>query len=741
MLDLRHALTSAGHRPLPMRMRPDVAVHPQEFGATSSWVLKDPVSLRYFQLCDEEFEILQMLDGRTSLAQIQARFEQRFAPLQLRPEQILGFLRRLHQSGLIISDAPDQGRQLLGERNRGRRRAWLSFVANILAIRVGSVDPEPLLRWLALRLAWIFSWWCLAGCATLVVSATLLAAVEFDTLRAKLPTAAEFFTAGNLVWLAAALAIAKCVHELGHALTCKRFGGECHEIGLLLLAFVPCLYCNVSDAWLLRSKWQRIAVSAAGIVVELVLAAGCLFLWWFSQPGVFQAILLNMVVVCSVNTVLFNGNPLLRYDGYYVLSDLVGVPNLAQQSRALVQRGVRRFFLDGELAVDRSLPVSHRPLLVLYAIASFVYRWFVVAAILYVAYQVTKRQGLEVLVEVLTWTTVAAILGVPAWRALRFLHSPLERRRIRPGRVRLALVILLAVAAGLLMIPLPRRVAAPAVLQPRDARWVHVTVAGTLERSIRAGEIVQGGAELARLVNLDLDREIAELTSQRDLQRLQLDNLRARQSDDPGAGSLIPTAEAALADIEERLSERQRDAQRLVLRAPAAGTVIPPPTQPDAFYLPGSLPAWTGSPLEPRARGGYLDVGTLFCLIGEPACLEALLVIDQSDMESVRADQTVRLQVDELPGQVLRGRIIELAKTDLKIAPRELSTASEMPVHVDRQGVARPLLPSYQARVALEGPPRELLVGTRGRAKISVDSQPLGIRLVRAVRYLFRFGL
>ena len=227
----------------------------------------------------------------------------------------------------------------------------------------------------------------------------------------------------------------------------------------------------------------------------------------------FQAILLNIVVVCSVNTALFNGNPLLRYDGYYVLSDLVGVPNLAQQSRSLVQRGVRGFFLDGELAVDRSLPKSHRPLLVLYAIASFVYRWLVVAAILYVAYQVTKRQGLEVLVELLALAVVAAMVGVPAGRALRFLHSPLERRRIRPGRVRAAVLLLLAVAAGLLLIPLPRRVAAPVVLQPQDARLVYVTVAGTLERSVRAGEIVRPSAELARLVNLDLDREMAELTA------------------------------------------------------------------------------------------------------------------------------------------------------------------------------------------------------------------------------------
>ena len=121
----------------------------------------------------------------------------------------------------------------------------------------------------------------------------------------------------------------KVIHEFGHGLSCKTFGGEVHEMGVLLLCFSPCLYCNVSDAWTLPSKWHRIIISFAGIYVELMIAAAATFVWWNSPSATFaQHLCLSLMVVCSVSTVVFNGNPLMRYDGYYVLADWLEIPNL-----------------------------------------------------------------------------------------------------------------------------------------------------------------------------------------------------------------------------------------------------------------------------------------------------------------------------------------------------------------------------------------------------------------------------
>jgi putative peptide zinc metalloprotease protein len=279
------------------------------------------------------------------------------------------------------------------------------------------------------------------------------------------------------------------------------------------------------------------------------------------------------------------------------------------------------------------------------------------------------------------------------------------------------------------------------VLQPDDAHYVYVSVPGTLAESISIGDAVEQGEALARLKSLDVRREIAELTGQRNEQKLRLEHLRLRLADDPGVGPQIPTAEEALRDIEKQLQERQRDAERLVLRAPADGTVLPPPRRPPPSHAPGRLDSWQGSPLDAMNVGVPLETGTLFCLVGDPRRLEALLVLDQGDVKFVRSGQRVRLKLDELPGRIVEGTIAEIARSDLKVAPRELAGGKELAVRVDEQGIPRPAETSYQARVALDEHAHRLLTGTGGRAKIVVDRQSLGRRLYRALGRTFNFRL
>ena len=155
----------------------------------------------------------------------------------------------------------------------------------------------------------------------------------------------------GLVWLAIALITTKALHELGHALACKHYGGECHELGLMLLVFTPCLYCNVSDSWMLPSKYQRAFIGFAGMYVEIFLASIATFIWWYSDPsGVLSNVCLRVMFISSVSTLLFNGNPLLRFDGYYVFSDAIEIPNLATRAARYYGYLVRRHLLgvDGE---------------------------------------------------------------------------------------------------------------------------------------------------------------------------------------------------------------------------------------------------------------------------------------------------------------------------------------------------------------------------------------------------------
>jgi len=456
-------------RRIALRMRPDLAIHAQRIGRHRYWVVKDPVALTYFHLRDEEHAILQMLDGRVSLAEIKRRFERAFAPMQITPERIQAFLARLHEFGLLLAEAPGQGRELLSRFGRRRRTELIRSLTGVLAVRFRGIDPEPMLGWLYPKCRWIFSRWCLAAGLLLVLAAVTLVTVQFDVLQSRLPDYYAFFSFHNFVWIAVALAVAKVLHELGHALTCKHFGGECHEMGVMLLVFTPCLFCNVSDSWMFASKWKRIAVTAAGMAVEIVLASVCTFLWWFSEPGLLNTICLNMMFVCSVSTVLFNGNPLLRYDGYFVLSDLAEVPNLAQQSRAVVTRAAASLFLGMKPSENRALPESRRGLLAAYGVASTLYRWAIVVVILWFCARTLRPYGLEVLVHVLAAIVLGGMLVPPVRNLVAAVRNPGMQGRIRPPRVALTCAALGLVLAAAWLVPLPFRVVAPVVLQPEAA--------------------------------------------------------------------------------------------------------------------------------------------------------------------------------------------------------------------------------------------------------------------------------
>jgi putative peptide zinc metalloprotease protein len=257
---------------------------------------------------------------------------------------------------------------------------------------------------------------------------------------------------------------------------------------------------------------------------------------------------------------------------------------------------------------------------------------------------------------------------------------------------------------------------------------------------VRAGESVEAGQTLARLENLDLRREIAELTGLRDLQRLRLANLKRRRVGDPSLGEQIPVAEEALADLEKRLQQRLLDSQRLTLSAPAAGTVLPPP-QRNEQHGEGELRFWAGAPLDERNRGARLETGALVCLIGNPRQLEAVLVIDQADIEFVRAGQRARILLPQLPGRVLGGVVEEIAEIDLQAAPAALVCAGYLPALEDQRSVRRPLSTCYLARVLPDAHDHPLLIGACGRAKIRVAPRSIGWRIRRYLSRTFRFSL
>jgi putative peptide zinc metalloprotease protein len=583
----------------------------------------------------------------------------------------------------------------------------------------------------------MFSTWFATLCVLLIASAVGLVVLHFDTLRARLPDFYSFFSAGNLIWLAVAVALAKVLHELGHALACRHFGGECHELGLMLLVFTPCLYCNVSDVWMMADHWRRIAVGAAGMAVELVLAAVATLLWWWTAPGLFNGLCLNLMFVCSVSTLVFNGNPLLRYDGYYILSDLLETPNLGERANRVVLRWLAEFAWGVNLPPERLLPDRGRAKLATYAIAAAVYRVFVVAAVLWFLYHVLQPYHLEALAELLAVASIGGMIVVPSVRTVKWVRDQQRNQRMHWGRFFVRMGWVAAAIVVLLIVPLPNRLKAPAVIEPAGAQRIYVTVPGTVVEAARAGQEVKAGDVVARLENADVVMELTQLQARRDREQLHLNNLRRQQGADSKAAAQIPTAEKALAEADAQLAQRRRDQERLTLTAPRDGAVLPPHQQ-QSNAAAGELPAWTGTPLDPRNEGAYLETGTLVCLVGDPKRLEATLVVDQADVELVRAGQQVRIQLDELPDETLSGTVEEVSELNLKTAPRDLAARGELAVRPDAKGAAQPLGTVYEARVSITAAGIPIRSGATGMGKIYAEPQSLGRRLLRYFEQTFQ---
>jgi putative peptide zinc metalloprotease protein len=205
-------------------------------------------------------------------------------------------------------------------------------------------------------------------------------------------------------------------------------------------------------------------------------------------------------------------------------------------------------------------------------------------------------------------------------------------------------------------------------------------------------------------------------------------------ADEPEAAAQLQVAEEMLTDVREQLRQRKQDEKALTLVAAGTGFVMEPPEMPSNKTDVQTLPTWSGTPLEKENSNCYLERGTLFCLVGDPLKQEAMLFVDETDVQYVRPGQPVRLQLAMYPASVITGQVTEIAERNITSVPRELVADQELASHLDDSGVRRPARTTYSVRVTLDEHGLHLPSGARGRAKIAVDPQPLAQRALRAVR-------
>lgn len=733
-------LTPSTKRAIPLEMRKDLAFQQIHCQGKGYWVVKDPVALAYFQLQPEQHQVLQLLDGKRNLEEIREGLLEGFPFARPTLADIQSTIIDLHSKRLVRGNRFGQGMALFASGQKKRFEKLWATLKNVLYIRLSGWDPERTLTWLYPLVRWMFQPWAVAVAAVIAATAWAIVAIQFDTFRQRLPEFKQFFGWPNLVYLWVTLAITKIFHELGHGIACRHYGGECHQIGLILLVFSPTLYCDVSDSWMLPNKWQRIVIGAAGMYIEVIVSSLALFAWWFTQPGLLNHLLLNVFFISSITTVIFNLNPLMKYDGYYMLSDLLEIPNLTRKAQRLSQEAFAWYCLGIRPTPDPFMPVDGRFWFVVYSLASAAYRWVVLFGITLFLYVVLKPYELQSIGIAMAVFSVAGFVFSVGQNLYSILRAPRQDPLSKP-KIGTTLTVLFLTILGVLFIPLPWHLESSFYIEPHDVRHVYTVVPGELaEILVKPGQVVQKGDTLARLTDREKESRYQELLTELRNHENELNTQRAL-NDATGialARERARTTAELVADYKEQL-------ELLTIKAPEGGTIVAPPRTPEPKLTTPQyeLGRWYGTALDPQNHGALLDSGTLVMSIAPDDRFQAILVVDQADRPDLEVGKEIEIKFDHLADRMYTGKILEIADRHLEFAPETMSNkrGGELPTVTDPKGRERLTSHAYQAIVILEGDSNLMKSGIRGRARFRVGHRSAAQWLWREIRATFHFRL
>lgn len=727
-------------RPIPLKMRNDLVVRRIEYRGVGSWVVKDPVGLKYHRLQPEQYAVLTLLDGQRSLQEVRDELKQQFPTLHFTLADVQHLVTDLHQKVLVYSNRTGQGAALIKQHRKNRRQQLFKTIRNVLYIRLPGWDPERTLQKLYPWTRWMFRPWAASLATILVLSSWILLGVQFDTFYSRLPEFQQFFGWPNLIYLWATLGVAKIIHEFGHGLSCKHFGGECHSMGLLFLVFSPCLYCDVTDSWMLRSKWARFFIGGAGMYIEIVLSAVAVFVWWNTRPGLLNHLALNVFFVTTVTTVIFNANPLMRFDGYYMLSDLLEIPNLRPKADKMLREKFAWYCLGIESRPDPFMPETGKVWFVLYAIAATLYRWFILFVITLFLYRVLKPYDLQSIGITLAVVSVASILSNLVINVYKIITAPrtdpMDYRKLTAS-----FAVLGALIAAVVMIPIPWHLESSFLVEPYEVQHVYVSTPGRLsELRVEPGQRVQRGDVLARLSNQRKEDELHSLKVRESVLEARVEMYRAM-----GDVAEETVAQQQLRSVRSQRRELEDQLRKLTIVAPCDGRVVAAPRRPKPKRKDGNeqLPKWFGTPLDPKNAGCYLEEGTHLLSVGPSDRNDAILLIDQANRNDMHTGQTVELKFEHLPGRTYVEKIREISERHVEYAPEALSNKAggTVPTTTDKQGRERLTSPAYKAAVPIDETPELIRPGMQGQARVLIDERSIGEWIYRWYRQTFNFRL
>jgi len=607
----------AGLRP---RLVADARILRHCYRGVPWYVVQDGASVRHVRLDEGAWRIAGLMDGECTLQGIQEALAVELGEAGPAREDVVRVLRALHAAELLECEALSDASHFSARQRHHDRLRWRRLLASPFSQRIPLLDPQAWLdRWLpavrpVMSRAGLMVW------LAVVLGGLGAAVAHWDAITVGL--SADVLSPHNLVLMVAAYLVVKTLHELGHGFATRAFGGEVHEVGVMLLVFVPVPYVDASASSAFPEKGRRMVVGAAGIMVELFLAALALAVWLSVEPGLVRDLAYGVMLVGGVSTLLFNGNPLLRFDGYYVLCDALEIPNLGLRSTRYLGYLVRRYLCGARGAESPVSAPGERFWFVVYGGASSVYRVAIlVAIVLFVA------QAYPVIGVVLGVWAAAGQLLLPAARAIaRLVGAPALAGR----RARAALVLggpAAAVAIAALTIPLPAWTYAEGIVWLPERAQVRAGADGFLVRQMAPrGARVESHAPLFALDAAAIRSEVTVLERRLEEHQARYDAAlfhdRAR----------LEVLEQQMTRVRAELATARERAAELLVRSPLAGTLLIPDAR--------------------RLDGRYVRKGQVLGYVTDGRPLTTRVVVRQDEIDRVREDtRAVRVK---LPGYLAR---------------------------------------------------------------------------------------
>lgn len=691
------------------RLRQHVEMHRHEYRGLIWYILEDKSSSRNHRFSSSAYKVVGMLDGRHTVNQIWEAVNVKlgdFAPTQ---DEIIQLLGKLHESDLLQSEvAPDT--EELFQRNQKRKSAkFKNIFKNPLSQKIPLWDPDDFLERFLPWVNWTFHWFSAVIWLLVVGTAAVFAGIYWDPLILYMMNSS--FSPYNFVALCVVYPMVKLLHELGHAFATKRGGGEVHEMGIMFLVFMPIPFVNASASATFRSKYRRMLVSAAGILVELFLAAIGFWFWLNIEAGLVKDLAFNVMLIGGVSSLFFNGNPLLRFDGYYVFADMVGIPNLYQRSTQYLAYLCQRYLFGVQnLSSPASTPGEARWFF-FYAIGSFLYRMGVLWVII-----VFVTDKLFVVGIVLALWMVTAQLIMPLIKIVLFITTNPSVQRQRNRAILVSMTIIAVSVFTLTVIPIPSSTRAEGVVWlPEDAH-IRSESDGFIEALlVQPKETVMPNTPLIRLSDPFSQARVKVLESK--LNELKVKYLSKRFSQRVESEIIKEELNAVKANL-KRARQKQKST---IVRSTKQGELLiaTPEDQLGRFVRQGELVGYVVDGSEPTAR----------------------VVVKQDDIGKVRESITgveIRLanQIDRvLPARILR----EVPEAGNKLPSSALSTTGggQLPADPsDSEGLTA-MEKFFQFDIEFSAPIKKVMIGSRVYVRFDHGTEPLAQQVYRRVRQLF----